>query len=146
MVKSYTFIQPTKNLKQNNMKEKYTYGTLVKCKCNNFTSVGMIQKKVGSDNYSVQFDNKNIIVCSQSDIRPLTFKEFAWYKDPTTGWPKIGKNSAIPVMFSIMMAITFIIASFSVEGLWSLAPAGIGVAIIVANYIGLRYNYTGRWV
>jgi hypothetical protein len=128
------------------MKQEFKIGDLVKCKCNNFSSIGVIKKTVGKYNYSIGFDDRSTIICPQSDIRSLTFREFAWYSDPTTGWPKIGKNSAIPVLFSIAMSISFIIASFSVEGLWSLVPAGMGVAIIVANYVGLRYNYTGKWI
>jgi hypothetical protein len=44
------------------------------------------------------------------------------------------------------MAILFIATAFTVEGPWKLAPMLIGAGIIAINYIGLRYNYIGRWV
>jgi len=127
---------------------KFSAGTLVKCACNNYSAIGVIVEAIGSVNYTVKFDERSFITCPESDIRPLTFKEFVWYSDPNTGRLKIGKNSAIPVLLSLVMALVFIGITFTIDepGLWKFAPMVIGFAIIAVNYLGLRYNYTGKWV
>jgi hypothetical protein len=79
-------------------------------------------------------------------VRGLTFKEFAWYRDPNTGRMKVGRNDAFAVLMSVAMALVFMVTSVTVEGPWKLAPILIGAGIITLNYVGLRYNYTRRWV
>jgi len=80
------------------------------------------------------------------NIQPISFRNFAWYQDPSTGRYKIGKNGAIPVILSCLMGLLSIGLSFTVDGVWMLLPAILGTAVVVVNYLGLRYNYTGRWV
>ena len=126
---------------------KFDAGELVKCSCNNYSKVGVVYGNSATGTCLIKFDrNSNPVECPESEVRGLTFKEFAWYRDPRTGKMKIGKSDAIIVLLSILMASIFIGVSVTVEGPWKLAPILIGVGIIVVNYIGLRYNYTRHWV
>jgi hypothetical protein len=125
---------------------KFNVGTLVKCKCDDYSKVGVVDGNTGADRCWVKFAPGEVAECPESDVRALTFGEFAWYRDPSTGWPKVGKNKALSVLLSLVMAILFIATAFTVEGPWKLAPMLIGAGIIAINYIGLRYNYIGRWV
>jgi hypothetical protein len=125
---------------------KFNVGTLVKCNCDDYSKVGVVDGNTGVDSCWVKFAPGKVVECSESKVRTLTFGEFAWYHDPNTGWLKIGKNKAVIVLLSIAMALLFIITASTIEGPWKIAPILIGSGIIVINYLGLRYNYTGRWV
>ncbi len=112
----------------------------------NLSKVGVVHMNTGVDSCWVKFPNQEPIPIPENNLRKITFGEFALYKDPNTGGLKIGRNKALPIVFSLIMAIVFIISSMSVEGPWKLAPIGISVGIFVVNYLGLRYNFTKRWV
>lgn len=126
---------------------KFQAGTLVKCKCDNFTKVGIVDHNSGADICWIRFyGSSKLVGCPESDVRGLTFKEFAWFRHPITGKRRIGKNSDLPVLYSLVLAFLIILTSFGVEGWLKLGPITIGALIIVVNYLGLRYNYIKRWV
>lgn len=110
------------------------------------SKVGVVHMNTGVESCWVKFPNQESIPIPENNLRKITFKEFVLYIDPNTGGLKIGRNKALPIVFSLIMAIVFIISSMSVEGPWKLAPIGISVGIFVVNYLGLRYNFTKRWV
>lgn len=110
------------------------------------SKVGVVHMNTGVESCWVKFPNQEPIPIPENNLRKITFKEFALYIDPNTGGLKIGRNKAFPVLLSLVMSVVFIISSMSVEGPWKLAPIGISVGIFVVNYLGLRYNFTKRWV
>jgi hypothetical protein len=77
---------------------KFNVGTLVKCKCDDYSKVGVVDGNTGADRCWVKFAPGEVAECPESDVRALTFGEFAWYRDPSTGWPKVGKNKALSVL------------------------------------------------
>ncbi len=126
---------------------KFGVGKLVKCSCNGYSKVGVVDGNSGTETCWIKFHgNRSPVGCPESEVRDITFKEFAWYRDPNTGRMKVGRNSAFAVLLSVTMALVFMTTSVTVEGPWKLAPILIGAGIIALNYIGLRYNYTRRWV
>ena len=124
----------------------YQIGTLVEHKLSG--TIGVVVNKSDADKkYWIKFSPiTEPRLFTSGDIQPITFKQYAWYQDPNTGKYKIGGNGAFPVVLLCLMGLLFMGLSFTVEGWWMLAPLGIGAAIIVVNYLGLRYNYTKRWV
>jgi hypothetical protein len=126
--------------------QKFEIGELVKHKWfPEIASVEDYDEKSGIYRIKFPTDQKPMVV-PETLIRPITFFEFMWYRDPRTKKTKIGKNRAFPVLFSLSGAFISILLSFTVDGPWALLPFLLGVSIITAHYIGLRYNYTGRWV
>jgi hypothetical protein len=124
---------------------KFNPGELVKTE--GYSKVGVVDHNSGVDSCWIKFYNfTNLVECAESKVRKITFKEFLWYTDPTTNGLKIGKNRAWPILFSLGMAIAMIFSSFTIEGNWKFGPLIIGWGIILLNYLGVRYNWTGRWV
>jgi hypothetical protein len=124
---------------------KFQAGTLVKHKSNDL--VGVVHNNSGVDSCWIKFlPNAKPQSYPESEVRELTFQEFAWYRDPSTGRMKIGRNNAFIILLSMAAAILSMVSSITVEGPWKLAPLLIGAGVIVINYVGLRYNYTRRWV
>lgn len=110
------------------------------------SKVGVVHMNTGVDSCWVKFPNQEPVPISENSLRKITFKEFSLYIDPNTGGLKIGRNRAFPILISLVMAIVFISSSINIEGPWKLAPISISLGIILVNYLGLRYNYTKRWV
>lgn len=120
-------------------------GTLVKHKL--FDQVGSVHHyDQARSKYWIKFPWVEPRPYDASLIRKVTFAEFVWYRDPNTNRWKIGKNGAVPILFSLVMACVSIVSSFSVDGPWAIAPIAIGIGVILVNYIGLRKNYTGDWI
>ena len=94
----------------------------------------------------VKFPGGKLVRFKEDEIRTLTFREFLWYRDPNTGWPKIGKNGAIPLLIANIAALGFIIGSFTIEGPEKIIPIVISVGVIAVTYFGTKMNYLGKWV
>lgn len=125
----------------------YQVGTLVEHKLSGTVGVVVTNNTSMGQKCRVQFGFKGEPkLFWYEDLKPISFRNYAFYQDPNTGKYKIGGNGAFPVVLSCLMGLLFMGLSFTVEGWWMLAPLGIGAAIIVVNYLGLRYNYTKRWV
>ena len=124
---------------------KFGVGTLVKHSSSDL--VGVVTDNSREDSCWIKFlPRTEARPYPESEVRGLTFKEFAWYRDPNTGRMKVGRNGAFAVIMSVAMALVFMVTSVTVEGPWKLAPILIGAGIITLNYVGLRYTYTRRWV
>lgn len=124
---------------------KFHIGELVKV--NGYSKVGVVNQNSGVRSCWIKFyDMKSPIECDEDKVRKLTFGEFIWYRDPNTNNWKIGKNKAQSILLTLAMSFLFIIASFKVEGLLKLVPITISIGIIIINYLGVRNNWTGKWV
>ncbi len=123
---------------------KFNIGELVKV--NGYSKVGVVSHNSGSKSWIKFYDIKSPVECDEDKVRKLTFGEFIWYKDPNTNNWKIGKNKAPSILFTLGLSILFIISSFKIEGPLKMVPIAISIGIIIINYLGVRNNWTGKWV
>ena len=83
----------------------------------------------------------------EGDLRPPTWEEFKWYKDPQTGGWKIGKNRAWPLIVAVYIGFMFLgysVGSLLAGGTAWFVPLGLlGAAIPTITYIGTRRNWKG---
>lgn len=129
---------------------KFLERTLVKAP--GYKQVGLLETNIDPAKagdpplVEIRFPGGKLVRFKEDEIRTLTFGEFFWYRDPSTGWYKIGKNNALPLLFANLLAVLSIVTSFTVEGPWKLAPILIGSGVIFLTYYGTKMNYLGKWV
>jgi hypothetical protein len=83
----------------------------------------------------------------ESELRPMTWREFRWMKHPESGQRMVGRTPAFMVAI-IHAAAVAIAAASTAGGGWPVAVIGhsIGMGIIALFWWGTYENFTKRWV
>jgi len=82
---------------------------------------------------------------AESELRSLTWYEFAFHRDPMKGHWMIGKNRALPLLYALAILLAGTIASLkSVEGAWKWACPAILAMFLTGTIIGTVRNAKGK--
>jgi hypothetical protein len=85
------------------------------------------------------------IIVPEADVRRLTWREFVWFKHPTTGMMMSGKTRGYMAIIIHVFALIIGALGFTVDGPWKVAPFILCAGIVGVYWLGTRNNFTGRW-
>lgn len=138
------YLRILKHRRMNNSRPVlYPPGTLVKLRGNRRAgSVFVVDHNSGADTCHLKQEGYEVAYPEKA-VRRLTFGEFLWYKDPTTGGMKIGKNRAVPILLWLGIMLASSAASIvGVEGglrwAWPVITVLSIAGVLAATYANFR--------
>jgi hypothetical protein len=92
--------------------------------------------------YTVTFFEGPAIRVNEFSLRPMTFREFAWFQHPLSGKMMVGKNPAWSALVIHVMAVAFLVASPSSDPWW--VPVAITSAMVAGFWFFTHRQFKGK--